>query len=75
MVRWARKQRPGPRSRWPGESREGGPGAFTMEGQAGRRLLEFQVALKLGREWEQPREGCVHVCGGGETFKHRRNGG
>lgn len=47
------------------------------EGAEDHRVQEYLelLELPLGEEWEQPGEGCMHVCGGGETFKHRRNEG
>lgn len=39
------------------------------------RKLGAAGQAAVWREWEQPEEGCVHVCGGGETFKHCRNKG
>lgn len=74
-VRWARRQRHGARSREPGESGEVAQEPSLWRARRERRPLELLVVLKLGREWEPLREGCVHVCGGGETFKHRRNEG
>ena len=39
------------------------------------RLLGLLVVPKPAEREGAAGEGCVHVCGGGETFKHCRNEG
>lgn len=81
MGGWARKQRAGARSWWPGEI--WWPRSLCYKGQEGeeaedhsvQEYLALRELLKPGEEWEPPGEGCVRVRGGGETFKHRRNEG